>query len=460
MKIKGKKFLVVGLGKSGVSAAKFLCDQGGKVTATDTRGKHELGDALKTLGERKIDLDLGKHTPKLFTQHDYVVLSPGVPMNVEGMAEAKAAGIPVINDVEIASYFIKAPIVAITGTNGKTTTTTLIGEMLKNDGKKVFVGGNIGVPVLDLVMSGETPDVVVLELSSFQLESMHTFKPTVAVLTNLEPDHLDRYPTGVESYYAAKQRMIQNADKTTTLVVNQDNERSLQWAENFQGKVLRFSKRDPMAIDPKLAENFHGAYLRRPKMVIKGFEKGASEELVDLMLCKIAGDHNKENIMAAALAVRAVGGTKEGIQKTVDSFKGVSHRLEFVRKKDNVAFYNDSKATNVASVVKSLSAFNAPTILIMGGRDKDQDFGPLAELVKKRVKNLILLGEAKEKINRILGDYSETFLVGTFEEAILISFQKSRNGDVILLAPGCASYDMFKNYEERGDYFKKIVGQL
>lgn len=460
MKIKGKKFLVVGLGKTGVSATRFLQSQGGKVTVTDQRSKMELADTLKQLEDIKVEYDLGKHNPKLFTQADYVVLSPGVPSNVEGIAEARAAGVPVINDIEIASYFIKAPIIGVTGTNGKTTTTTLIGEMLRNDGKKVFVGGNIGVSALDVLLNNETPDVVVLELSSFQLESIQNFAPTIAVLTNLEPDHLDRYPTGVESYYAAKQRMIANAKKDTTLVLNLDNERSLQWAEKFPGRVLHFSKRDPMTISPDLAESFKGAYMRRPRLVLKGFEKGNGEEIIETILCKLPGDHNRENIMAAALAVRALGVSKAAIQKTVDSFKGVAHRLEFIRKKDNVSFYNDSKATNVASVLRSLSSFNSPVILIMGGRDKDQDFSPLMELVKKRVKNLILLGEAKEKINRILGDFSETFLVGTFEEAVLIGFQKSRNGDIVLLAPGCASYDMFRNYEERGDYFKKMVSQL
>ncbi len=460
MKIKGKKFLVVGLGKTGVSATRFILAQGGKVTITDSRTRMELAESIKLLGDLKVEMDLGKHNPKLFTQNDVIVLSPGVPGNIEGLSEARAAGIPIVNDIEIATHFIKAPIIAVTGTNGKTTTTTLIGEMLRNEGKKVFVGGNIGVSALDMLINGETPDAVVLEVSSFQLESMENFKPSIVVLTNLEPDHLDRYPTGVESYYAAKQRILKNADKSTTLILNLDNERSLQWAEQFPGKVLHFTKRDPMTISPQLAEKFKGAYLRRPKVVLKGFEKGNGEEIIEMILCKLPGDHNRENVMAAALAARAFGATKTSIQKTIDFFKGVPHRLEFLRKKDNVAFYNDSKATNVASVLRSLSSFNAPVILIMGGRDKDQDFTPLMELVKKRVKNLILVGEAKEKINRILGDFSETFLVGTFEEAVLIGFQKSRNGDIVLLAPGCASYDMFRNYEERGDYFKKMVSQL
>lgn len=457
LKLKGKKVLVVGLGRSGQSAARFLHDQGAKVTVSDTRGKSELAEALKALADLKIEYDLGKHTSKTFTTSELIVLSPGVPTNIEQLIEARAAGVPIVNDIELAFPYIKAPIVAVTGTNGKTTTTSLISEMLRNDGKKVFTGGNIGVPVLNLVLNNETPDVVVLELSSFQLETTQEFRPDVAVFTNLEPDHLDRYPGGVESYYAAKKRLLAKADAKTVLVTNLDNDRAARLADGFPGKVAYFTKRDPMTINGATAETFHGAYLKRPKMVLKSPQ---GEDVCDLITCKLPGDHNRENIMAAAVAAQAVGCTKNGIQKTVESFKGVSHRLEFVRKKDGVFFYNDSKATNVGSVLRSLASFNAPVILIAGGRDKDQDFAPLMDPVKRRVKNLILIGEAKEKINRVIGDFSETFLVGTFEEAVLLSYQKSRSGDVILLSPACASYDMFKSYEERGDYFKKLVAQL
>lgn len=457
LKLKGKKVLVVGLGKSGQTAARFLTNQGAKVTVSDSKNKNELSEALKALADLKIEFELGKHNEETFTSQELIVLSPGVPSTIEGLAKAKAAGIPVINDIELAYSYIKAPIVAVTGTNGKTTTTTLISEMLKSDGKKVFVGGNIGTPVLNLLLNNETPDVVVLELSSFQLESIDTFKPTVAVFTNLEPNHLDRYPSGVESYYESKRRMIKNADKDTVLVTNLDNEPGARLAENFPGRVTYFTKRDPISINGSVAETFQGVYLKRPRAVIK---LNGKEELLELILCKIPGDHNRENIMAAAIAAAAVGCSKQGMQKTIEAFKGVSHRLEFIRKKDNVAFYNDSKATSVPALTRALNAFMAPVILIAGGRDKDQDFAPLTDLVKKRVKTLILVGEAKEKINRVIGDFSETFLVGTFEEAVLLAYQKSRNGDIILLSPACASYDMFKNFEERGDYFKKLVNQL
>jgi len=457
MNLKGKKVLVVGLGRSGQSAVRFLNRQGAIVTVSDSKGKNELSEALRNLSDIEFEQDLGKHNAKTFTSAEMIILSPGVPNNIEGLADAKAAGIPIINDIELAYHFIKAPIIAVTGTNGKTTTTTLIGEMLKNDGKKVQVAGNIGTPVLDMLMTDETPDVVILETSSFQLEKVQAFKPAVAVFTNLEPDHLDRYPDGVESYYSAKTRLLQNADKNTVLVTNLDNERAARIADGFPGRVLNFSKINPINLGGTVAEKFQGAYLNRPRMVIK---MNSAEQIVDLMLCKLPGEHNRENIMAAALAALSVGGTVAGVKKTVESFKGVCHRLEYIRRKDGVSFYNDSKATNIGSTIRALNSFNAPVILIAGGRDKDQDFAPLVDLVKRRVKNLILVGESKEKINRVIGDFSETFLVGTFEEAVLLSYQKSRNGDVILLSPACASYDMFKSYEERGDYFKKLVAQL
>lgn len=452
-----KKVVVVGLGRTGVSVVKYLLSRGAQVTVSDVKSRMELAEFVKQLTDLEVEYDLGRHNPKLLTQSDIVVLSPGVPSTLEGIHEAKQAGIPVINDFDLAAPFLKAPIIAVTGTNGKTTTTTLIGEMLKADGKNVFVGGNIGNPVLNMVLEGQSPDFIVLEVSSFQLEHTFEFKPNVAVFTNLEPDHLDRYPNGVESYYAAKRRLLQKADKDTVLITNFDNDAAARLADDFVGTSLFFTRRNPMNIHASFAEKFKGAYYVRPRM---HFKLPNSQHTFEMLTCKLPGDHNKENLMAAALAAQSVGCSESAIQAVVSTFKGVPHRLEFVRKKDGVSFYNDSKATNVASVLRSLSSFQSSIILIAGGRDKDQDFGPLVELVKKRVKNLILVGEAKEKINRVIGDFTETFLVGTFEEAVLLSYQKSRTGDVVLLSPSCASYDMFKSYEERGDYFKKLVSQL
>ncbi|MGE4232577.1 MAG: UDP-N-acetylmuramoyl-L-alanine--D-glutamate ligase [Bacteriovoracia bacterium] len=457
-KFKGKKILIAGLGKSGVSAAKYLSNQGAKLTISDVKSKMDLASELRSLGDLKAEFEFGKHNPKTFSSQDLIILSPGVPSDSEAVNEARAAGVPIVNDIELVSQLVKAPIIAITGSNGKTTTTCLISEMLKNSGKKVHTGGNIGTPAFDLLANPETPDWYVFEVSSFQLESIDKFKPTIAVVTNLEPNHLDRYPTGLDSYYNAKKNILKNADKTTVLVNNFDNEASKAFLlAGFLGKNLSFTKKNPIKTDPAGSEKFLGAYLNGPRMVLK---INSADEVYELLGCKLVGEHNRENLMASALAARQAGATKEGIQKTIETFKGVSHRLEHVRKKDGVTFYNDSKATSVGALKRALESVSGPVILISGGRDKDQDFSPVTDLVKRKVKNLILIGEAKEKINRSIGDYSETFLVGTFEEAVLLAYQKSRNGDVILLSPACASYDMFKSYEERGDYFKKLVTQL
>ncbi len=460
---KGKTVCIVGFGKSGQTAARYLTAQGARVIVNDSKSKQEMNEAIKNMADLKLEFELGKHSSKVFENIDAVILSPGVPPTIEGLAEAKTRGVPILNDIELVRDATQAPIIAVTGSNGKTTTTTMIAEMLKLDGKKVFVGGNIGTPALEFTIKGENPDIIVLEVSSFQLESIDTFKPNVIVITNLEPNHLDRYPEGIEAYYNAKRRIVKNADTSTVLITNLENPRTYAMKDSFPGIYLGFTRKNPMTINPELAETFKGAYIQRPKMIFRNVnipEGKTTNDEYSLMTVKIPGDHNRENLMSAALAARTVGCSNASIQKVIDQFKGVSHRLEFIRKKDGVYFYNDSKSTSVPAMQTAINSFLAPIILIAGGRDKDQEFGPLADLVHKKVKNLILLGESKEKINRSIGDYSETFLVGTFEEAVLLAYQKSRNGDVILLSPGCASYDMFKNYEERGDYFKKLVAQL
>lgn len=454
MKLKGKNVLVVGLGKSGEAAVKFFCNQGAKVTVTDEKTRNELAEPLKRLEAFKAEYELGKFNSSTFTATELLFLSPGVDRKLPEVQDAINANIHIVNDIELVRDFVKVPLIAVTGTNGKTTTTTMISQMLINDGKQVFTCGNIGTPALDFVNNEVKADVVVMEVSSFQCEALHTFRPDVAVITNLESNHIDRHGS-LENYFAAKKKLISNMDKNDVIVLNYDNAPSQAIAQETQAKVAFFTKKDPMALG--IAEKFQGAYIKRPKIVHKW---NGTEIALDLMGCRLPGEHNRENFMAAISAVRAVGCSEAAIQKTIQEFRGVEHRLEFIRKKDGVSFYNDSKATTAAAVQRSLSSFMAPIILIAGGRDKEEDFTILADLVKKKVKNLILVGEAKEKLNRAVGDFSETFLVGTFEEAVLIAYQKSRNGDVILFSPGCTSYDMFKNYEERGSAFKKLVAQL
>ncbi len=458
-KYKGKKVLIFGFGVSGVAVAKYLVKLGAHVTVTDMKPREALLDSISACEELKLEYELGKHESKVLHAVDLIVVSPGIPLTLKLLQEARELNIPMTSEIELAVDAIEEPIIAITGTNGKTTTTALIGEMFKADGKSVFVGGNIGRPLLDYVREGQKADVLVVELSSFQLEWAHQLIPAVAVFTNLEEDHLDRYPD-MAAYTAAKKRLLKACDRNTFVVLNRDNSNIARFQDENPGKLFWFTKVNPQIERGDFAENFSGAYWdSRTKKIIAKI--GGGEELYDLSSFRLFGEHNRENLLAAIVATRIMGVSSSAIQKVIQSFKAVPHRLEFVRKKDGVFFFNDSKGTNVMSVLKSLSSFNSnPIILIAGGKDKGGDFSPLVDWVKKKCKILILLGEAKEKINRAIGDYAETYLVGTFEEAILLAYQKSRSGDIVLLSPGCASYDMFRNFEERGDYFKKLVTQL
>jgi UDP-N-acetylmuramoylalanine--D-glutamate ligase len=458
-KYKGKKVLVVGFGISGVAVAKYMSKQGAKVTVVDSKQKAELTDSVTACEDLKIEYEFGKHNPKTFHSAEMIVVSPGVPLNIKPLEEAREKNIPIVSEIELAVAGIKEPIVVITGTNGKTTTTSLLGEMFKADGKSAFVGGNIGKPLLDYLSEGQKASVVIAELSSFQLELTDRLVPAAAIFTNLEEDHLDRYGD-FQSYINAKKKLLKVCDKNSFVVLNYDCPTVSSFADENVGKQIWFTKRNPISIGGTFAEDFVGVYWdsKTKKIISKVTGK---EEIYDLTQFKLFGEHNRENLMAAISAARAMGVDSKAIQTVINTFKGVPHRLEFIRKKDGVFFFNDSKGTNVMSVRKSLSAFSAnPIILIAGGKDKGIDYTPLADLVKKKCKILILLGEAKEKMNRAIGDFAETYLVGTFEEAVLLAYQKSRSGDIILLSPGCASYDMFKNYEERGEYFRKLVSQL
>lgn len=458
-RLKGKKALVVGFGRSGVAVSRYLYKQGAKVTVTDVKQKSELKDSMKAVMDLKIDYDLGRHTSQIFHESDFIVLSPGVPQNIRPIEEAREKNVQVTSEVELAARAFKEPLIAVTGTNGKTTVTTLIREMFEADGRGCFAGGNIGVPLLDFFNEEIRAEMIVAELSSFQLELIDKLVPSVAVFTNISEDHMDRYPD-LNAYVEAKKKLLKACDKNSYVVLNYDDPYISKFAEETPARVLYFTRNNPLDIGGDFAEQFMGAYYDSKGHQIIAKISG-KEESYSVRKLKIFGDHNRENLMAAICAARAQNVSPQAIQKTIDTFPGVSHRLEFVKKKDGVYFFNDSKATNVNSVVRSIRAFkNSPIVLIAGGKDKDSDFSFLADLIDERVKTLVLVGEAKEKINRMIGDHSETYLVGTFEEAVLLAYQKSRIGDIILLSPGCASFDMFRNFEERGEYFKKLVAQL
>lgn len=451
---KKMRALVVGLGRSGTSVTKLLSKKGVEVTVTDERNKTDLKDFLDQLEGYDYNSELGKHVLKTFTEQDFIVVSPGVPLDIKPLQQAAKSNIPIVSEIEVAAQFITEPIIAITGTNGKTTTSHLVAEMIRAGGKTAFLGGNVGTPLSEYVLQKEKCDYVVCEVSSFQLESCYDFKPHVAVFMNIAPDHLDRHGT-FENYLAAKLRLKNNMTAEDYIITNVRDNKLMSSLSGTSPKMLYFTTDALAKVAPHYQENFQGSYYENASINLK--TDRWKDHNFPLQGTLLRGLHNRENQMAAMLASKLAGISNEAIQKVLIQFKPLPHRMEFVAKKNQVFFYNDSKGTNVASLLRSLESFREPVILIAGGKDKGEDYAPLAEAVRRHVKNLILVGEAKEKMNRSIGDFSETFLVGTFEEAVYVAYQKSRSGDVVLLSPGCASHDMFKNFEERGDHFKKIV---
>ncbi|MFP5519119.1 MAG: UDP-N-acetylmuramoyl-L-alanine--D-glutamate ligase [Bdellovibrionia bacterium] len=451
--LKDKKILVVGLGKTGVSLTKFLVKHGAQVTVTDHKSRPELSTQLELLGDVPAKFELGSHSPKTFLQQELVILSPGVPGSLKIFEYARSQGVKITGEFEFSSWFIKEPIVGITGTNGKTTVARLTESFLKESGVNSWVGGAIGRPLVDYLLSDQKAQVVIAEVSSFMLEHCDQFNPTNIVFTNLAENHLDRYRS-MEEYVNAKRRVFRNTNAGTTSILNADDNAVVELARDpivQRGKIFYFSRKP--ALEPQIM-NIGGAVNIGDEIRVR---TGPEIEYYSIKGMKMRGRHNVENIMAAILTAREHGAKKEAIQAVIDSFSGLPHRIEYVRKVGGVFFYNDSKATNVHAVLRSLDTFDENVILIMGGKDTNLNFEPLRNAVKRKVKTLILVGEAKERINRDLGDFSETFLIGTFEEAVLIAYQKSRINDTVLLSPGCSSFDMFDNYEERGNYFKEIA---
>jgi UDP-N-acetylmuramoylalanine--D-glutamate ligase len=451
--LKDKKICVVGLGKTGVSLAKFLTENGAIVTVTDHKSKPELSVQLEQLDGLPIRFELGGHSPKVLLQQDLVILSPGVPSNLNIFDYARQQGVKITGELEFASAFIREPLVTITGTNGKTTTAYLIEAFLKESGVKCWIGGAIGQPLTEYLRSPEKAQVVVCEVSSFMLELCEDLTPLNVVFMNLAESHLDRYRS-MEEYVNAKRRIFRNTNQATTSILNADDNAVVELARDpavQRGRIFYFSRKP--ALEPQIM-NIGGAVNIGDEVRVR---TGPDIETYNIKNVKMRGKHSIENIMAAILTAREHGATHDAVQRVMDMFTGLPHRIEYVRKVGGVIFYNDSKATNVHAVVRALDTFDENIILIAGGKDNNLSFEALRTPVKRKVKTLILIGEAKERINRDLGDFSETFLIGTFEEAVMIAYQKSRIGDIVLLSPGCSSFDMFDSYEERGNYYKEII---
>lgn len=454
MEVKGKHILVVGLARSGMAAARFLKAKGAHVTLTDQATEEILGsfaDEARNLG---VALELGGHHSVTFRNADLIVISPGVPHTIAPLEEARSNGIQVIGEVELAARFIEIPIVAVSGTNGKTTTTELLGNMLAASGCKVFVGGNIGNPLIEIVDRSADLDIIVAEISSFQLDTINTFRPHVAVLLNVSPDHLDRYPD-IGAYAASKRRLFENQECSDVAVCNGNDPLVQQQCKEIRSRILNFYSRPPENGQPG-----QGAIITPKQVAICTPEIG--EVRIDLGRSPLLGPHNRENIAAASLAAFSSGATVEGVQKALDSFKALSHRLEPVRTINDVSFVNDSKATNVDAVIRALECFSRPVVLIIGGRNKGYDFSSLYHHVKKHVKKLVVIGEASEEILAALGQAPALGAERAVDmaQAVQRAFAAARSGETVLLSPACASFDMFGSYAERGEIFRQLVGEL
>lgn len=449
MDLKGKKVLVVGLGKSGLAAALFLRHKGAHVTVSDVRSAEALGKDIPALLEEGIMVEAGGHGLLTFRRQDLIVVSPGVPMNTPELVQAKNFGRPVIGELELAAHFLKGRMVAITGSNGKTTTTTLLGEILKAAGIKTLVGGNIGVPVIELIADSTNDTWSVLEVSSFQLESTVEFHPSIAVILNITPDHLDRYGS-FEEYAQAKERIFAKQDENDSVVLNADNARGADTALRAPSRVYWFSTKHAVE---------QGAWIEDGQVVYRSAKDAAVETVMPLKGIHLKGAHNVENVLAAVCAARQADAPLEAIRRAIEKFKAVEHRLEYVATINGVEFYNDSKATNVDATAKAVAAFPAGIHLIMGGKDKGSPYTVLTPLLKERVLAVYTIGVAAAKIESQLRGVVPIHPCETLEKAVSAAAEAAKPGEVVLLAPACSSYDQFKNYEQRGQVFKELVSE-
>ncbi len=451
MELKGKKILVVGLGKSGLAAALFLRRRGAQVTVSDVRSAEALAKEIPALLEEGIAVEAGGHGLLTFRRQDLIVVSPGVPLNTPEIVQVKSFGLPVIGEVELAARYLKGKVLAITGSNGKTTTTSLCGEILEAGGLPVAVGGNIGLPVIALVEDSRDDGWSVLEVSSFQLETTEKFRPEIAVILNVTPDHLDRHIT-FENYVAAKERIFARQTAEDALVLNWDDPVTRAAAQRALSRVFWFSRKEPVE---------QGAYLLSnradEKIMFRGASDAAAESIVAVEKIALRGEHNVENVLAAVCASRLAGVEAAAIRSAIESFHAVEHRLEFVATLNGVDYYNDSKATNVDAAAKAIGSFSGGIHLILGGQDKNSDYRQLSALLKERVKAVYTIGAAAAKIeSHIRGDVP-IVSAGTLVAAVNEAADGAMPGEIVLLAPACSSFDQFENYEHRGRVFKELV---
>jgi UDP-N-acetylmuramoylalanine--D-glutamate ligase len=464
MELEGKKVLVVGIARSGVAAARLLASRGAMVIANDIKPEAELGDAVDELRKNDVMISLGAHPESLFANADLIVLSPGVPADLAPLESARRAGVEIISEPELAGRFLRGRMIGITGSNGKTTVTTLVGELLRAAGADVIVGGNIGTPLTGLIEASAEKTWTVAELSSFQLEMIDSLRVNVAIVTNITPDHLDRHGS-FGDYVLAKYRIFKNQTGEDWAVLNLDSRPVVEMviAHGMPSKKVYFSCGGPDS--NQLNRGPASIYVRDGRIWTTLVSEGADEiEVMAIDEIPLRGMHNVENVMAALAAVFCALGTRAQdlpvLTDAIRRFKGVEHRIEYVAEIAGIKFYNDSKATNVDSTVKALEAFDRNIIVILGGKDKGSDYTVLAPLIRSRVKQIILIGAASDRIAEQLEGAGAMRRAKSMPDAVVKAMEVAISGDIVLLAPACASFDMFDNYEHRGRVFKQAVHDL
>ncbi len=447
MELRKKRVLVVGLARTGVSTALFCAGHNAVVTATESRSESELGEIPAKLREAGVILEVGGHTEKTFQAQDLIIPSPGVPAGDPFLSAARSKGITIWSEIELAYRFLEGKLIGITGSNGKTTTTTLVHHILKSAGVQAFLAGNVGTPLISLVESVTAGTVAVVELSSFQLELIERFRPDIGVFLNLTPDHLDRHKT-LEAYGAAKARLFENQTELDAAVFNLDDEPSRKYLPG-KAQMFFFSRKQSVT---------QGACIRGDDIfIVRGKEE---EFIMKRSEIPLPGAHNVENVLAAITAARLSGVYANSIGNAVRSFQGVEHRLEFVSEVRGVRYYNDSKATNVDATLKALDAFPGRILIILGGKDKGSDYTVLQSPLRDKAILALLIGAAADKIEPQIRGSVAIERAGTLQRAVEIASHAAKSGDIVLLAPACASFDQFQNYEQRGHIFKELVHNL
>ncbi|MGA2430862.1 MAG: UDP-N-acetylmuramoyl-L-alanine--D-glutamate ligase [Candidatus Acidiferrum sp.] len=447
MELKNKRVLVVGLARTGVATALFCAARGAAVTATESRTEAEIGENVARLRSAGVTLELGGHQEKTFLQQELIVPSPGVPADFPLLLTARANGVTIWSEIELAYRFLHGTLIGITGSNGKTTTTALVEHILRTAAFPTVLAGNIGTPLISCVENTKRNTITVVELSSFQLELIETFRPNISLFLNLTPDHLDRHRS-MDVYGAAKARIFENQTEEDAAILNADDLAVTPYAP-ARRRVYWFSRKQRVA---------EGAYLHGDDIMFR--HEGAEETILTRGEIPLVGAHNLENVLAAVVATRLAGATAPAVTKGIRSFAGVEHRLEFVAEVNGVRYYNDSKATNVDATLKALDAFPGRILIILGGKDKGSDYTVLQNPLREKAILALLIGAASEKIETQIAGSVAIERAGTLKRAVEIASRAARPGDVVLLAPACASFDQFENYEHRGRVFKDLVRQL